>query len=55
MTVGIAQLIRDAVQEQVAAFRIKVHGQALENVHVTGVGDGAHGGRHALGPKVLDG
>ena len=41
--VGITQLIRDRVEEQVSAFRVQIHGEVLENVHVRRVGDSRDG------------
>ena len=53
--VGVAQLVGDAVEEVVAALRLQVDRQVLEDVHVGGVADGAHVGGGALGADELDG
>ena len=53
--VGVPQLVGDGVEEEVAALRLQVDRQVLEDVHVGGVADGAHVGGGALGADELDG
>lgn len=42
VTVWIAQLISDCVQEQISSFVIQINCQVLENVHVRAVNDCRH-------------
>ena len=53
--VGVSQLVSDAVEEEVPALSIHVHGQVLEDVHVAAVGDGADAGTGTLSSDELDG
>jgi len=46
--VGVPQLVGNAVEEQVPALSVHVHGQVLEDVHVAAVGDAAHTGAVTL-------
>lgn len=48
VAVGIAQLIGDRVEKQIAALRVEVDGEILKDVHVRRVGDRRHVGRVAL-------
>jgi len=52
--VGVPQLVRDAVQEQVPALGVHVDSQVLEDVHVAAVGNAGHAGAVPLGPDELD-
>ena len=52
--VGVSQLVSDAVEEEVPALSVHVHGQVLEDVHVAAVGDGADVGALSLCSDVLD-
>ena len=53
--VGVSQLVCDAVEEEVPALSVHVHGQVLEDVHVAAVGDRADAGTLSVGSDVLDG
>ena len=53
--VGISQLVGDAVEGEVPALGVHVHGEVLENVHVAAVRDGADAGTGTLGSDELDG
>ena len=53
--VGISQLVGDAVEGEVPALGVHVHGEVLEDVHVAAVGDGADAGTGTLGSDELDG
>ena len=53
--VGVSQLVSDAVEEEVPALSVHVHGQVLEDVHVAAVGDRADAGTLSVGSDVLDG
>ena len=55
MGVEVPQLVGDAVQEQVPALRVHVHGEVLEDIHVAAVSNTAHAGAMALGSDELYG
>ena len=55
VAVWVAQLVGDAIEEQVSALGVQIHGQVLEDVHVRRVCNGAHVWREALGAQVLNG
>jgi len=54
VTVGIAELIGDGVNEQVTTLRIQVDGQTLENVHIRGMTDCGHGWRQSFSLNRLN-
>ena len=53
--VGVPQLVGDAVEEQVPALRVHVHGEVLEDVHVAAVSNAAHAGAVTLGSDEMNG
>ena len=55
MAIGVAQLISDGVDEQVASFGVEVDGQTLENIHIRRVPNGRHGRRQPFSLNRLDG
>ena len=52
--VGVAQLIGDAVKEEVAALRVHVDCKVLEDVHVAAVGNATDTWAVTLGSDELD-